>query len=53
MSAATKRVVHWLLDHRIAIFGTVVAVALATVANYIYLAYIERNVKDAIERFRL
>jgi small-conductance mechanosensitive channel len=44
--------VHWLLDHRIAVFGTVSVVALSTVANYIYLSYLKWNVKDVSERFR-
>ena len=43
---------HWLLDHRIAVFGTVSVVALSTVANYIYLSYLKWNVKDVSERFR-
>ena len=50
--APQPRAVHWLLDHRIAVFGTVGILALSTIANYIYLGYLKQNVKEGSERFR-
>jgi small-conductance mechanosensitive channel len=44
--------VHWLLDHRIAVFGTVAILVFSAIANYSYVAYLKAKVTDVSERFR-
>lgn len=43
---------HWLSTHQIAIWGTAAIVFLSGAANYLYVAHLNRSVKDGSERFR-
>jgi small-conductance mechanosensitive channel len=44
--------VHWLLDHRIAAFGSIGIVALALAVYYSYIGFLNRKIKEPGERFR-
>jgi small-conductance mechanosensitive channel len=44
--------VHWFATHRVAVFGTLIVLAVSAIANYSYLAYLNRAVPNGSERFR-
>lgn len=43
---------HWFATHRVAVFGTLIVLAVSAIANYSYLAYLNRAVPNGSERFR-